>query len=80
MQREQNISLKMSRIWAVLSAYEEQSASKISDMLSSFPHGQYLKGSVAANQLIDHISVLFHALDILDLRTIEKSGKCKSFS
>jgi len=51
---------------SILSAFEESSASCISDMLRSVSDGQYLDAIRNAEKFILHVEVLFAAIDDLE--------------
>lgn len=63
--REQQVAVeeKVKRIWSDLSAFEESSATCISDMLLHIAAGAYQEGVRMANQFVIHLEVLFSALD-----------------
>lgn len=57
---------KVYQIWTVLSAFEESSAATISDMLLHVSIGKYMDGVNMAKRFIDHVQILFQAIDLLD--------------
>lgn len=63
---EEQIEKKVLWIWRTLSAYEEKSASCISDMLVHVSNGAYVDGTVASKKFITHVDLLFTAADDLD--------------
>ena len=63
---EEKIEDKVNWIWKTLSAYEEQSATCISDMLLHVSNGAYVDGVMSAKKFILHVDLLFHASDELD--------------
>lgn len=65
---EDAVEAKVHWIWQTLSAFEERSATCISDMLLHVSNGAYMDGIVAANKFITHVDVLFAAADDLDHR------------
>jgi hypothetical protein len=76
--REAEIALetKITRIWTLLSAFEESSAACISDMLLHVSNGAYIEGSLMAAKFIVHVEVLFGAIDQLDVLSMRASGQC----
>ncbi|KAI9315579.1 hypothetical protein BX666DRAFT_1957061 [Dichotomocladium elegans] len=56
---------KIKRIWTDLSAFQESSATCISDMLLHVAAGAYVEGLRMAGQFISHLEVLFSALDTM---------------
>ncbi|BFZ53705.1 Rho-type GTPase activating protein Rga1 [Savitreella phatthalungensis] len=68
LRRQEDVTeAKVSRIWNVLSSFEESSASCISDMLLNVSNGAYIDGVLAAVKFIAHVEVLFAALDQLEI-------------
>ncbi len=63
---EERIEAKVLWIWRTLSAYEEKSATCISDMLLHVSNGAYFDGVMSAKRFIIHIDLLFTAADHLD--------------
>jgi len=70
------LETKVTRIWTLLSAFEESSAACISDMLLHVSSGAYIEGSLMAASFIIHVEVLFNAIDQLDVLSIKASGQC----
>lgn len=66
------------RIWTDLSAFEESSATCISDMLLHVAAGAYSEGLRMANQFVAHLEVLFSALGKSHTVLVQK-GECKCF-
>ena len=65
-QQEEEIEAKVNWIWKTLSAFEEKSATCISDMLLHVSNGAYVDGVMAAKKFIVHVELLFAAADALD--------------
>ena len=63
---EEQMEEKTYRIWSVLSSFEETSAACISDMLLHVSNGAYMEGVLVAKRFIQHVDILFGALDALD--------------
>ncbi|KAK9768452.1 Rho-type GTPase activating protein Rga1 [Basidiobolus ranarum] len=57
---------KVYQIWTILSAFEESSAACISDMLLHVSNGEYLEGVKMAENFINHVEILFSAVDDLE--------------
>ncbi|KAI8144759.1 hypothetical protein BJV82DRAFT_58435 [Fennellomyces sp. T-0311] len=57
---------KANRIWTDVSAFEESSATCISDMLLHVAAGAYIEGLRMAGQFVTHLEVLFSALDCIN--------------
>jgi hypothetical protein len=57
---------KTYQIWTVLSAFEESSAATISDMLLHVSVGKYIEGVNMAKRFIDHVHILFKAINLLN--------------
>jgi hypothetical protein len=72
---ESVLETKITRIWTLLSAFEESSAACISDMLLHVSNGAYIEGSLMAAKFIVHVEVLFNAIDQLELLTLRASGQ-----
>jgi hypothetical protein len=70
------LETKVTRIWTLLSAFEESSAACISDMLLHVSNGAYIEGSLMAAKFIIHVEVLFEAIDELDALSMRASGQC----
>lgn len=64
--REERVENKVLWIWRTLSAFEEKSATCISDMLLHVSNGAYFDGIMAAKKFIVHVDILFGAADDLD--------------
>ncbi|KAI8384769.1 uncharacterized protein BYT42DRAFT_612443 [Radiomyces spectabilis] len=62
---------EVNRIWTDLSAFEESSATCISDMLLHVAAGAYLEGLRMANQFVIHLEVLFAALDEMNKMLVQ---------
>ncbi|KAL0083670.1 hypothetical protein J3Q64DRAFT_1822765 [Phycomyces blakesleeanus] len=60
------IEKKIDRIWTDLSAFEESSATCISDMLLAVAEGNLIKGVQMANHFVNHLHMLFTGLDTLN--------------
>jgi hypothetical protein len=69
------LEMKITRIWTLLSAFEESSAACISDMLLHVSNGAYIEGSIMAAKFIVHVEVLFNAIDQLDVLIMRASGQ-----
>lgn len=65
-EEEEKTEAKVLWIWRVLSAYEEKSATCISDMLLHVSNGAYFDGVMSAKRFIVHVDLLFTAADNLD--------------
>lgn len=65
-EEEENVEEKVLLIWRTLSAFEEKSATCISDMLLHVSNGAYFDGVMAAKKFIVHVDLLFGAADDLD--------------
>lgn len=63
---EERTDDKVNLIWKTLSAYEEKSATCISDMLLHVSNGAYVDGVMSAKKFILHVDLLFTAADSLD--------------
>ena len=78
---EEKIEEKVLWIWRTLSAYEEKSATCISDMLLHVSNGAYMEGVMAAKKFITHVDLLFRSADELDgliaLRTSKGRSPCR---
>jgi hypothetical protein len=72
---ESVLETKITRIWTLLSAFEESSAACISDMLLHVSNGAYIEGSLMAAKFIVHVEVLFNAIDQLEVLTLRASGQ-----
>ncbi|KAI7849537.1 hypothetical protein BDC45DRAFT_271959 [Circinella umbellata] len=73
LQEVQNlIEKKINRIWTDVSAFEESSATCISDMLLHVAAGAYIEGLRMATQFVTHLEVLFSALDWINMVLIDK--------
>lgn len=57
---------QVTRVWTVLSAFEESSAACISDMLSKVSSAQYMEAVGMAEMFIFHVEVLFASIDQLE--------------
>ena len=57
---------KVSKILAVLSAFEESSAECIQEMLTDFSSINYSRGVIQAEKFISHIEALFKSLDLIE--------------
>ncbi|KAI8940503.1 hypothetical protein NX059_004180 [Plenodomus lindquistii] len=79
-QQEEEIEAKVNWIWKTLSAFEEKSATCISDMLLHVSNGAYVDGVMAAKKFIVHVELLFAAADELDLQLIHKTPKGLTYS
>lgn len=66
---------KVHQTWNVLSKFEEQCATSISDILLHVPNGDRFETVSAMKRLIIHISILLRALGILD--GLAQKHKCK---
>lgn len=65
-EEEEQMEEKVYRIWSVLAAFEESSASCISDMLLHVSNAAYVDGVLVAKKFIWHVDILFGATDRLD--------------
>jgi len=63
---EEQMEVKVYRIWSVLSTFEESSAACISDMLLHVSNGAYMESVMVAKKFIWHVDILFGATDRLD--------------
>lgn len=72
---EERVEGKVLWIWKTLSAYEEKSASCISDMLLHVSNGAYVDGVMSAKRFIIHVDLLFTAADDLDHLMTLKTNK-----
>lgn len=79
-QQEEEIEAKVNWIWKTLSAFEEKSATCISDMLLHVSNGAYVDGVMAAKKFIIHVELLFTAADELDAQLASKTPKGLSYS
>lgn len=79
-QQEEEIEAKVNWIWKTLSAFEEKSATCISDMLLHVSNGAYVDGVMAAKKFIVHVELLFAAADQLDAQLIIKTPKGLTYS
>ncbi|KAK8186341.1 hypothetical protein BC567DRAFT_240267 [Phyllosticta citribraziliensis] len=77
---EERVEEKVNWIWKTLSAFEERSATCISDMLLHVSNGAYFDGVLAARRFIVHIDLLFEAADDLDRLLAEQTPKGLSYS
>ncbi|CAG8482236.1 5131_t:CDS:10 [Ambispora gerdemannii] len=66
---------KVYNIWTVLSAFEESSASCISDMLLHVSNGAYIDGVKMAEKFIMHVEILFIAIDELEYQLTQANGQ-----
>ncbi|KAF2793125.1 RhoGAP-domain-containing protein [Melanomma pulvis-pyrius CBS 109.77] len=78
--QEEEIEAKVNWIWKTLSAFEEKSATCISDMLLHVSNGAYVDGVMAAKKFIVHIELLFGAADDLDSQLVANSPKGLTYS
>lgn len=58
---------QVTRVWTVLSAFEESSAACISDMLAHVSSAHYMEAVAMAEMFIFHVEVLFASIDQLEL-------------
>ncbi|KAL1645399.1 Rho-type GTPase activating protein Rga1 [Didymella pomorum] len=79
-QQEEEIEAKVNWIWKTLSAFEEKSATCISDMLLHVSNGAYVDGVMAAKKFIIHVELLFMAADDLDAQLVSNTPKGLSYS
>ncbi|KNG44622.1 gtpase-activating protein of the rho rac family [Stemphylium lycopersici] len=79
-QQEEEIEAKVNWIWKTLSAFEEKSATCISDMLLHVSNGAYVDGVMAAKKFIVHVELLFAAADTLDGQLIVRTPKGLTYS
>ncbi|KAF2836332.1 RhoGAP-domain-containing protein [Patellaria atrata CBS 101060] len=77
---EEKIEEKVLWIWRTLSAFEEKSATCISDMLLHVSNGAYFDGIMAAKKFIVHVDLLFAAADDLDGLLAARTLKGLSYS
>ncbi|CAG8461698.1 2753_t:CDS:10 [Funneliformis mosseae] len=66
---------KVYNIWTVLSTFEEMSAACISDMLVHVSNGSYFNGVKMAEKFINHVEILFTAIDNLEAQLVKASGQ-----
>ncbi|KAF9735911.1 hypothetical protein PMIN06_012820 [Paraphaeosphaeria minitans] len=78
--QEEEIEAKVNWIWKTLSAFEEKSATCISDMLLHVSNGAYVDGVMAAKKFIVHVELLFHAADDLDTQLTTHTPKGLTYS
>jgi hypothetical protein len=78
--QEEEIEAKVNWIWKTLSAFEEKSATCISDMLLHVSNGAYVDGVMAAKKFIVHIELLFGAADDLDAQLVANTPKGLTYS
>ena len=78
--QEEEIEAKVNWIWKTLSAFEEKSATCISDMLLHVSNGAYVDGVMAAKKFIVHIGLLFAAADDLDAQLVANAPKGLTYS
>ncbi|KAF2750572.1 RhoGAP-domain-containing protein [Sporormia fimetaria CBS 119925] len=78
--QEEEIEAKVNWIWKTLSAFEEKSATCISDMLLHVSNGAYVDGVMAARKFIVHIELLFSAADDLDHGLSTNTAKGLTYS
>ncbi|KAF2733264.1 RhoGAP-domain-containing protein [Polyplosphaeria fusca] len=78
--QEEEIEAKVNWIWKTLSAFEERSATCISDMLLHVSNGAYVDGVVAAKKFIVYIELLFGAADDLDAQLLANMPKGLTYS
>ncbi|KAF2831698.1 RhoGAP-domain-containing protein [Ophiobolus disseminans] len=78
--QEEEIEAKVNWIWKTLSAFEEKSATCISDMLLHVSNGAYVDGVMAAKKFIVHIELLFTAADDLDAQLLARIPKGLTYS
>ncbi|KAJ5592018.1 uncharacterized protein N7459_002387 [Penicillium hispanicum] len=64
-QEEDTMEEKVYNIWSTLSTFEESSAACISDMLLHVSNGAYIDGVLVAKRFINHVEILFAAVDQL---------------
>lgn len=69
---QNTMETKVIRIWTDLSAFQESSATCISDMLFHIAAGAYMESMRMASQFILHLEVLFAALDTIGSISAEK--------
>ncbi|KAF2088342.1 RhoGAP-domain-containing protein [Saccharata proteae CBS 121410] len=77
---EEKVEERVNWIWKTLSAFEERSATCISDMLLHVSNGAYFDGVLAARRFIVHIDLLFEAADDLDKLLLAETPKGLSYS
>ncbi|KAI9179831.1 Rho-type GTPase activating protein Rga1 [Blastocladiella emersonii ATCC 22665] len=65
---QQAMEEQATRIWSVLSVFEESAAACISDMLLHVSNGNYVEGIHEAASFILHVEVLFQGIDMVDDR------------
>ncbi|KAF2874676.1 rho-type GTPase-activating protein-like protein [Massariosphaeria phaeospora] len=78
--QEEEIEAKVNWIWKTLSAFEEKSATCISDMLLHVSNGAYIDGVMAARKFIIHVELLFYAADDLDTQLTTNTPKGLTYS
>ncbi|PNS15876.1 Rho-type GTPase-activating protein 1 [Sphaceloma murrayae] len=76
---EEKVEEKVLWIWRTLSAFEEKSATCISDMLLHVSNGAYVDGVMSAKKFITHVDVLFNAADDLDEMLVQRTQKGLSY-
>ncbi|KAH7106004.1 hypothetical protein BKA62DRAFT_688599 [Auriculariales sp. MPI-PUGE-AT-0066] len=74
-ERQAKMEHQVTRVWAVLSAFEESSAACISDMLRQVSGGQYLEAIRQAEKFILHVEVLFATIDDLEAHFAQHHAK-----
>ncbi|KZF23742.1 RhoGAP-domain-containing protein [Xylona heveae TC161] len=77
---EEHMEEKVYRIWSVLSAFEESSATCISNMLLNVSNGAYFDGVLVAKQFIWHVDILFASIDRLEKLMTSHGMKGLSYS
>ncbi|KAF2187118.1 rho-type GTPase-activating protein-like protein [Zopfia rhizophila CBS 207.26] len=78
--QEEEIEAKVNWIWKTLSAFEEKSATCISDMLLNVSNGAYVDGVMAAKKFIVHVELLFSVADDLDAQLLANTPKGLTYS
>ncbi|KAL2352310.1 GTPase-activating protein-like protein of the rho/rac family [Cryomyces antarcticus] len=77
---EEKVEEKVLWIWRTLSAFEEKSATCISDMLLHVSNGAYVDGVMAARKFIVHVDLLFGAADNLDWLLTTRTPRSLTYS
>lgn len=72
--KQQAIESEVFRIWTVLSAFEESSASCISEMLRFVSAANYVDGVRMAEKFVVHVETLFAAIDDLLIQSRKYGG------
>ncbi|KAI9143486.1 hypothetical protein BKA69DRAFT_1062211 [Paraphysoderma sedebokerense] len=72
---QKDMEEKVTRIWTVLSAFEESAAACISDMLLNVSNGMYVDGVNEAANFIYHVEKLFAGIDVVETQLAKFGDK-----